>query len=50
MNKIEKGIGQITTIVESNSASAEETSAVSQELAAQASSMENMLDKFQIAK
>ena len=49
MNKIEKGIGQITTIVESNSASAEETSAVSQELAAQASSMENMLDKFRAA-
>ena len=49
MNKIETGIEQITTIVESNSASAEETSAVSQELAAQASNMENMLDMFHVA-
>ena len=46
MNKIENGIEQITTIVENNSASAEETSAVSEELAAQAAGMENMLNMF----
>ena len=46
LRQIEDGIAQITLAVQSNSATAEETSAVSEELAAQATGLEDMLEKF----
>ena len=46
--QIEAGIEQITTVIQSNSASAQETSAVSQELSTQAVSLEEIVAKFQI--
>ncbi len=50
LKQIEDGIGQITLGVQSNSATAEETSAVSEELAAQATGLEEMLEKFVLRK
>ncbi len=46
LKQVESGIEQITLGVQNNSATAEETSAVSQELAAQATGLEEMLEKF----
>lgn len=46
LRQIEGGIEQITTVVESNSAEAEETSAVSQELSTQATNLKQMVDHF----
>lgn len=50
LKQIEDGIGQITISVQNNSATAQETSAVSEELAAQATGLEEMLDKFVLSK
>ena len=46
LKQIEGGIAQITLGVQGNSATAEQTSAVSEELAAQATGLEEMLEKF----
>lgn len=50
LRQIEDGIVQITLGVQSNSATAGETSAVSEELAAQATGLEEMLEKFVLCK
>ena len=50
LRQIEDGIAQITLGVQNNSATAEETSAVSEELAAQATGLEEMLEKFVLRK
>lgn len=46
LKQIEAGIEQITWVVQNNSASAEETSAVSEELSAQATNLESMVEQF----
>jgi methyl-accepting chemotaxis protein len=46
LKQIEAGIDQINLVVQSNSATAEETSAVSQELSAQATGLDEMVQKF----
>ena len=46
LKQVELGMDQITLVVQSNSAAAEETSAVSQELSAQATSLDEMVGKF----
>ncbi|MBP3609414.1 MAG: hypothetical protein J6J42_03645 [Lachnospiraceae bacterium] len=46
LKDIEFGMDQITLVVQNNSATAEETSAVSQELSAQAASLDGMVEKF----
>ncbi|MBR5799230.1 MAG: HAMP domain-containing protein [Lachnospiraceae bacterium] len=46
LKQIEAGIDQITVVVQNNSATAEETSAVSQELSAQATNLEEMVAQF----
>lgn len=46
MREIEKGIEQISGVVQSNSASAQETSATSEELAAQATSLKELIGQF----
>lgn len=48
LKQIEAGIEQISSVVQSNSASAEETSAVSEELSAQAITLEEMVEKFEL--
>jgi len=46
LKQIEAGMDQITLVVQSNSATAEETSAVSEELSAQATGLDEMIQKF----
>ena len=46
LKQVELGMDQITLVVQSNSAAAEETSAVSQELSAQATGLDEMVGKF----
>ena len=46
LKQIEAGMDQINLVVQSNSATAEETSAVSQELSAQATGLDEMIQKF----
>lgn len=48
LKQIQVRIDQISTVVQSNSASAEETSAISQELSAQAIGLEEMIAKFEL--
>ena len=48
LKRVEDGIGQISMVVQNNSASAEETSAVSQELSAQAEGLKEMVSRFQL--
>lgn len=48
LKQIQARIDQISTVVQSNSASAEETSAISQELSAQAIGLEEMIAKFEL--
>lgn len=48
LKQIEAGIDQITIVVQNNSATAEETSAVSQELSAQATTLEEMVAQFEL--
>lgn len=48
LKQIETGMDQITLVVQSNSATAEETSAVSEELSAQATGLDEMIDKFEL--
>lgn len=46
LKQIEAGMDQITLVVQNNSATAQETSAVSEELSAQATSLDEMISKF----
>ena len=46
LKQVELGMDQINMVVQNNSATAEETSAVSQELSAQATSLDGMVSKF----
>lgn len=48
MREIKEGVSQIATVVQSNSATSEETSAISEELSAQAVSLKQMVDVFQL--
>ena len=48
LKQVEAGMDQITLVVQSNSATAEETSAVSQELSAQATGLDEMIEKFEL--
>jgi len=46
MEQITEGIGQISNVVQSNSATAQESSAVSQELSDESSSLNELIDRF----
>ncbi|MBR2044986.1 MAG: HAMP domain-containing protein [Agathobacter sp.] len=46
LKEVGEGINQITSVVQSNSAAAQETSAVSEELSAQATGLEGMVEHF----
>lgn len=48
MRQLEEGMGQISGVVQSNSAVAEETSATSEELFAQATTLNELISKFRI--
>lgn len=48
MKEAEAGIGQISEVVQSNSATAEETSATSEELSAQATAMNTLIQQFKL--
>jgi methyl-accepting chemotaxis protein len=48
MDEVEKGIEQISIVVETNSSSAEETSATGEELAAQATSLKQLTQQFKL--
>lgn len=48
IKQLNDGIGQISAVIEANSASAQECSATSEELSAQAITMKEMMEKFQI--
>ena len=48
LKQVEAGIEQISSVVQSNSAASEETSAVSEELSAQATSLEELVEKFEL--
>ena len=50
MEQAELGIGRISEIVQANSATAEESAATSQELAAQATSMEDLIANFRLRR
>ena len=50
LKQIEDGIEQISTVVQSNSATSEETSAISEELSAQATSLQNMVEQFELRR
>ena len=46
MKQAEQGVEQISDVVEANSANAQETSATSEELSAQAVTMKELIEKF----
>ena len=46
MEQAELGVNQISEVVQSNSAAAEETSATSEELSAQADTLKGLIGKF----
>ena len=48
LKEVEQGIDKITTVVQNNSANAQETSAVSEELSAQATTLEEMVEQFRL--
>ena len=48
MNEIDKGIEQISQVVQSNAASAQESSAISQELSSQSDNLNGLISKFVI--
>ena len=48
MTQVEAGISQISEIVQSNSASSQETSAISEELSAQAVTLREMVMHFRL--
>ena len=46
MDQAEAGVNQISEVIQNNSAAAEESSATSQELSAQAASLDDLVSKF----
>lgn len=50
LKEIEVGMSQITSVVQNNSAAAQETSAVSEELSAQATTLETLVEQFELHK
>lgn len=48
IEQAELGMNRITEVVQNNSATAEETSATSEELAAQAANMDELVGRFQL--
>ena len=50
INHINGGIDQIADVVQSNSAIAEESAAASEELSAQADTLESMINRFKLKK
>ncbi|MCI9026141.1 MAG: methyl-accepting chemotaxis protein [Dorea sp.] len=48
--QVNEGISQITSVVQSNSATAEESAAASEELSAEAASLKKLVDQFTFAK
>ena len=48
LSEISTGVDQISSVVQTNSATAEESAAASQQLSSQASLMKNLLDQFRI--
>lgn len=50
LKQIEQGIEQISSVVQSNYAAAEETSATSQELSAQSEGLKNLVGRFKLAE
>jgi methyl-accepting chemotaxis protein len=48
MGEIEQGISQISDVIQSNSAQAEEASAISEEFSAQAAVLEELIDRFDV--
>ncbi|MDR0425251.1 MAG: methyl-accepting chemotaxis protein [Clostridiales Family XIII bacterium] len=48
ISEITKGIGQISDVVQANSATAEESAAAAQELSAQATMLENIISQFKL--
>jgi len=48
LKQVEAGMDQINLVVQSNSATAQETSAVSEELSAQATGLDEMIGKFEL--
>ena len=50
MKEAEEGVNQISDVIQTNAAVAEESSATSQELAAQAASLDALIAKFQLPK
>ena len=50
MQQAELGVNQISEVVQSNSAAAEESSATSEELSAQAYALNDMVEKFTLRR
>ena len=48
LKEVEAGIDKITSVVQSNSAAAQDTSSVSEELSAQATTLEEMVEQFKL--
>lgn len=48
LEEVEKGIGQISMVVQSNSASAQQSSAISEELTGQAENLRSMVGEFKL--
>lgn len=50
LGQVNDGIDQISSVVQTNSATAEESAAASQQLSAEAASLKNLVDEFTLAK
>ncbi len=50
MRQAEIGVNQISSVVESNAATAEEASATSEELSAQATMLDQLVSQFELKK
>ena len=50
MNEIDQGINQISEVVQGNSALAQESSAISQQFSAQAVTLQELIDRFVVAR
>ena len=48
VSQVEQGVGQISTVVQTNSATAEESAAASEELSGQAQSLKDLINKFKL--
>jgi methyl-accepting chemotaxis protein len=48
INQVKENLDHVSSVVESNSSTSEETSAISQEQRSQVETMVNMMDKFQL--